>query len=1390
VAEAPPRPAPEPSRPRALLLLSARTPVALEAATDSLRAHFQARPGDDAADAAFTLATGRRPMEHRRWAVCQDARDAVTVLRERPPARSGARRLDHRDPAVIFMFPGQGAQYAGMGRSLYEGEPVFRRAVDECSRILRQPLGRDLREVLYPSAGDGRAAGERLAEAQFAQPALFVVEHALAELWRHWGVAPRAMIGHGVGEYVAARLSGVLSLPDALRLVAERARLIQALPRGSMLVVSRPAAEVERRLPPAVQVAAVNAPSLCVVSGPVGPVAELGRRLEAEGIPVRPLRASHALHSAMMDPAVEELTAAAAGVQLSRPTIPFISGVTGAPIRDEEATDPCYWGRHLRLTVRFADGARELARMEDAIFLEVGPRGTLCAPARQSRPGGVPPDAAPSLGETAAEGAEWDALLAAMGQLWCHGVTVDWRSFYEGERRRHVPLPTYPFEEASYWVDPVVGRGQGAEASAPAPAVDDAAEERRADFPPPAAGVGLRRSLADVFTEVSGIDAATLGSGPTFLELGMDSLMLTQAASKLRGELGLTVSFNQLMQEYPTLDLLETHCARVIELEPVASPPVAAPSAPQILPSTTPQHGIWLSSMLADGLNCSYNESMTVRLRGRVDLDALLAAIQALYERHEALRGVFSGDGATMTVRPAAPLEIPVVDARDWEGTESGPSVSAAVTAEAAAPFSLENRPLFRSRILRTGDEELLVTLTAHHIICDGWSLDVLVRDLCALYADAVGSTDAVRVLAPPQRYAAYSTLLQERSASQVFARDRAYWHEVFADGFPVLHLPTDFPRGAVRTYAARRMDRVLPAGSARQMQLLGARNGCSLFTLLVAGLAAFLSRLSGQERFVLGLPIAEQPSIGLEGLVGQCVCLLPARCDMEGDPSFGELLARVNSRLLDAYEHQSYTFIHLLNDLPSARADGRASVLSAGLTSVKKWDASELPCPPGIIVDYDANPKSFESFEAYLNVVVDGPDLVLRCHFQTQLFSETTIRRWLEELDQCFALVVKNPETRLSGIPVDACAAAAPWQAVPAAGTARGAPRTKMERQLFALWRKLLGAGVRSVDDNFFDLGGHSILAARLFAETERLIGQAVPLSLLYRAPTIRELAAAITAQDSPAAWKSLVPIQAGGTRPPLFLIHGAEGNVLLYRQLARSLGPDHPVYGLQAAGLSGSEPLDPDFGRTAARYIREMRTVQPKGPYHLGGYCLGGTIALEMAHQLRAQGEQVGLVAMIEDYNVNSLSWPLPKTVRWVNKALNVYFHLHNMLAAEKGHRMGFFMQKLRVEVQRMRSSASIMGSRMRGMLGLSSGLRYHHTRVDKAFDDALARYIPPSYPGTVTLFMAQRRFMGFPDHRNGWGGVARDVVVHLLPMMPRGSLIEPYVDELAALIRDAMP
>ncbi len=556
--EAPAVEASSPSRPWQLLVLSAKTSTALEAATTNLVEHLKLHPDRHLADVAYTLQVGRRAFNHRRMVVCHDLDDGLTALKTLDRKRVLTAFREPGARPIAFMFPGQGAQYVHMASELYQVEPTFREQLDTCAELLKPHLGLDLRTVLYPGEAEVETASERLKQTFITQPALFVIEYALAKLWMEWGVRPQAMIGHSIGEYVAACLAGVLSLEDALSLVAVRGYLMQEMPAGSMLAVPLAEREVQQLLSAPLSLAVVNGPSLCVVAGPTEAVEALDHQLAKRGVECRRLHTSHAFHSTMMDPIVGAFTRYVQRTTLNPPQIPYLSNVTGTWITVAESTDPGYWARHLRQTVRFAEGVHELLKDQDRILLEVGPGQTLSTLAKQS--GGMQGRVVlASLHKPRDQQGDAPFLLNTLGQLWLAGVSIAWPGFYAHERRLRVPLPTYPFERQRYWIErqrQLYDTHQEPSSKEPNTALEEVPLSEPTHPRPTSDSTYVaprnetERIIADIWQELFGFKE--VGIYDNFFDLEGNSLLAIQVISRLRDTFQVELPLEKLFEE-PTV---------------------------------------------------------------------------------------------------------------------------------------------------------------------------------------------------------------------------------------------------------------------------------------------------------------------------------------------------------------------------------------------------------------------------------------------------------------------------------------------------------------------------------------------------------------------------------------------------------------------------------------------------------------------------------------------------------------------------------------------------------------------------------------------------------------------------------------------------------------------
>jgi amino acid adenylation domain-containing protein len=1620
IEQAPDRASSVSQRPVQLLTLSARSEAALDRATENLADFFKFQTGVNFADAAWTLQSGRRAFPCRRAVIARNVTEAISALTQKDRKRVQTRLRPSEKTEVYFLFPGQGSQHANMAREIYDTEPVFREAVDRCAKILLPHLGADLRTLLYPPDGATEEARRRVTETIVAQPAIFTIEYALAQLWISWGVQPQAMLGHSIGEFVAACLAGVFTLEDALSLVAARGRMMQEVPAGGMLSVRMPEAEVRSRLNGELALAAVNAPSLCVVAGPFDALEKFERELGREGIACRRLITSHAFHSAMMDPLIEPFTARVAQARLHAPKIPYVSGVTGKWITPQEATDPSYWARHFRQAVQFSAGVTELRKNPNAFLLEVGPGNVLSTLARQHAGSATKASTDQAIVSSLSDGysAEGDAanLMNALGSLWLAGLHPGWTAVHAGEQRQRISLPTYPFERKLFWLE-----APAAEASPQqphtAPQTDqtsfvgvlaaEAKEPVSATTQPQVGAVSvpsranrIRAILAELFEELSGVQISQADGSTTFLEMGFDSLFLTQVTQALQNKFSLKITFRQLLGDQSTLDALTAYVDEKLPAEalaervpvavpsttatemapassatqgtaltsgtaivdsvlaagspverlvreqleamnqlfakqlealrasshvpadaapppskpsvsasssqtaastlktappvpveipkeefkpfgpykppqkgfsgeltqvqkeslqslveryarrtaksksfteqyrqPLADPRVVAgfrsqwkeivypivtdrsegphlwdldgneyvdvlngfgpiflghrpafvtaaiedqlkkgfeigpqtplagevaelfcemtgnermtfcntgseavmaamrvartvtgrkrvalfanayhgmfdevlvkgfkrggvphsspvapgipqekvdnvlvldygtpealelirqnakdlaavlvepvqsrhpemvlpeylkeirkiteqsgaalifdevvtgfrthpggcqalfgiradlatygkviaggmpigilagkaqfmdaldggmwhfgddsfpevgvtffagtfvrhplalaavkavlkyfkaegpglqervsermqymvstineffeqkgiptrlanfksvcyfsfpseerfaslfyyylrlkgihllegfpvflttthtnediekvirafkesavemqeagffspPTAPQphtyeasesgVLasssalaptaneaPLTESQKEVWLSDQLSKEASCAYNESFTLRLCGSLDEPALRASLQELLNRHDALRATVVADGSAMQFAPQLRLDIPIADFSTLTPSEREAGLEAAVAEEANTPFDLSRGPLIRMRLFRLEPQLHALMVTSHHIVCDGWSTNVLLDDLSKLYSARLSSANAA--LPAAMQFSEYARAQSSTSVVGDLAQVETYWLKQFEQLPPVLNLPTDRTRPAVKSFKGSTYRARIDAASYKQIKKAGAQQGCTLFVTLLTGFATLLHRLTAQDDIVVGIPTAGQSLLDNGNLVGHCVNFLPLRARMPENQKASALLQQLKRTVLDAYEHQTYTYGTLVRKLKMRRDPSRLPLVEVQFNLEKVGTGLDFP---GLEVEVDSNPKAAVNFDLFLNIVESEQGLSIDCDYNSELFDGETIGRW-----------IRHFETLLHGIAVD----------------------------------------------------------------------------------------------------------------------------------------------------------------------------------------------------------------------------------------------------------------------------------------------------------------------------------------------------------------------------------
>ncbi len=420
-------------KPWNVLIISADTSSDLEVATRNLINYLKQSTDVSLTDIAYNNQVTQKAVIYRRMLVCNSHDNAVNALETLDQKRIFTNFQEAKIRPIVFMFPGQGSQYINMGLELYRVEKTFQEQVDICSELLKADLKIDIRQIIYPNEKYINEAKQKIKQTLIAQSALFTIEYSLAKLWEKWGIRPQAMIGHSIGEYVAACLAGVFSLEDALKLVAARGELMQKLPGGTMLAVQLSENQVLPLLGKRLSLASINGPNLCVISGPKNMLEELDNQLSDQGVVCLCLDTSHAPHSSEMDSILSSFQSHVEKVTFKVPQIPYISNVSGTWIHVTDVTDPKYWTRHMRQTVRFSQGLEEIFQNPNHILLEVGPGRTLSAMAIQ-HPECTSEMILSSLRHPYEKESDVAFLLNTLGQIWLAGVQIDWSKLYTNEQ--------------------------------------------------------------------------------------------------------------------------------------------------------------------------------------------------------------------------------------------------------------------------------------------------------------------------------------------------------------------------------------------------------------------------------------------------------------------------------------------------------------------------------------------------------------------------------------------------------------------------------------------------------------------------------------------------------------------------------------------------------------------------------------------------------------------------------------------------------------------------------------------------------------------------------------------------------------------------------------------
>jgi amino acid adenylation domain-containing protein/thioester reductase-like protein len=1058
-------------RPRHILALSAKSESSLRELayqfSEALSINKQSL-----ADIAFTVNTSRSHFEHRLTIHASSSEELKNALEEfistsESPLVGTGFSKPGVEPKIAFLFTGQGAQYPGMGKGLYETQSIFRDALDQCAAILDPLLDRPLLNVLFASANDST-----IHQTTYTQPAIFSFEYALAQTLLSWGIQPYALTGHSIGEYVAACIAGVFTLQDGLRYIAARSKLMGALPQsGSMAAVFADAAQVVDALKPfedQVAIAATNSPDNIVISGEQKAVIEVLNELSKRGIASKALTVSHAFHSPLMDPILDSFESIAHEVTFQAPRIPLISNLTGRLMEADQVPDAAYWRDHLRREVKFSAGMQSLADLGIDVFIEVGPAPVLLSMGKRC----LPDSKALWLPSLRYGQEDWKMLLDSLGKLYVAGADIDWAGFDQGYTRRKVSLPNYPFDRQRYWLEssgektvqhepqehfrivdakptpPPNTRSNGKSHLPAEKKIVDASghsNHKKTQIKQQSQGDELnrekllatdpaqRQNILEGFLQrqvarVLGMDAARLRLDQPLDTLGLDSLMAIEFKNALESSLGIHLPVSSLLQG-PTISGLVSQLLDRLDEPAVTIAPIPVQATEGFHPLTHNQQAMWLlDQLMPEGI--SFNVSGAVRLLGALDHQAVRRALVALMERHAVLRTTFKVVHGEPVQQIHAQLPVPLgeEDAAVW--TEH--ALQECLEEYAFRSFDLEKEPAFRVVLFERSKDETVLLLAVHHIITDFWSMTLFASELMTLYTIETKGTP----LTLPKLSHSYIDFAYWRNDMLKGAegeRHWEYWKKQFSGELPVMDLPADRPRKPVQIYRGDTQHLQIDPVLTQKLKELASMNNVTLYMTLLAAFQTLLHRYSGQSDILVGSAMAGRTHPDLAGLMGYFINPVGMRADFSDSPSFVSLLKQVRKTVLDALDHQDFPPALLADRLHIIHRDASRPPLfettfifeKAHVESVRDLNSMALGIPgtrihmDGLIVESMSLLRQPSQFDLTLMMAETGDSISAAFIYNPDLFDPSTITRFARHFEKLLEGITAFPEQPLSAIPL-----------------------------------------------------------------------------------------------------------------------------------------------------------------------------------------------------------------------------------------------------------------------------------------------------------------------------------------------------------------------------------
>lgn len=992
-----------------LIVLSAKTEDSLKQQKQNLAEFLNTRADLNIHDVANTLAYGRNHMSYRSFMVAS----AIDEIVSGEKAFTDGKK-DNQVSKIAFMFPGQGAQYARMGKDLYQKNKTFRDILDECFMIFKAETGEDLMTILF--ADDTEESDRRLAGTELTQPSLFIIEYALAKVLEQLDVRPDYLIGHSIGEYAAACLSGVFDLPAALKIVIKRSQLMSKMPSGKMMAVRKDIEKLKSISGSNFEIAADNASEACTISFKTEDTEKVKALLDENNIECIPLNTSHAFHSATFDPILSEFRDYVNQFNLKNPELPFISCLTGNYITNEQATSGAYWAQQLRNTVSFRQGISKIAENEGIIFLEVGPNTHLSSLVRQAKEIVNKKLIINTLGKSDNSDEQYK-ILAALGNMYNAGFSINFEILSHNISHRKIALPAYPFEKRRHWIDfdfSALTAGDDSSVKSTDKEALDAVDGiyRKTDIGKTDQPEGINDRIAGIWESLLGND--DIGLDDDFYEIGGHSLLALQILTRMKEELGIKITLKEFLDN-PTINKLNAQFG-FEGPKPEQRNTIAQTVDISNFPLSYSQKRIWIISKL-DVINPAYNIPFSFKITGGLNIDLFNNAINILFNRHFTMFSLFKEkDGNPYCEIVPKPIKVELLDYSGKPAEQSENEILSFIGSDTRKQFDLERGPLFRIYLSKQSDTRCFFHGTIHHIIFDGWSFSVFVNDLKKIY-DSLASSSELVLEDVKGYYLDYARGLLTAGQDNANLASEKFWVNTLSGCSPKLDFPYDFPRKDVTTGFGEKEKIQLPVECTARLKEVARKAHATPFATLLSLMGVLYQRYSGENDICIGTHVANRSSSGLEKIFGMFVNTIPVRLKIDETQTISSFIDDTKNILLESIAHQEVPFERIVEVVNPERYSNVNPIFQVAV----QW------------ISYSAKPLKFVDFEAELVNVKEGispfdisfnlwehdGQIKGEVEYNIDILKRDTILRLIDNFIRLVESAVENPDKKISEVSV-----------------------------------------------------------------------------------------------------------------------------------------------------------------------------------------------------------------------------------------------------------------------------------------------------------------------------------------------------------------------------------